>query len=149
MQDRKCEAGGRKKLDARWWGTLGLLDVVSAKDRGTTAITHDGGRNNSSASDLDMLFATNQFHLMFCKHFKTGEVLPSARQIVLYHVILKIQRNPLRCLVELIHFCYRFSVRDIRNLIQCRIVQSKQPKLGMAIKGERYGELRVYEHLRL
>lgn len=56
LQDRKCEEGGRKKLDAGWWGTLDLLDVVSGKDRGTTAITHDGGRNNSSTSDFDMLF---------------------------------------------------------------------------------------------
>lgn len=64
LQDRKCEEGSRRKLDARWWGTLDLLDVVSGKDRGTTAITHDGDRNNSSASDSD-IFATNESQLMF------------------------------------------------------------------------------------
>lgn len=69
LQDRKCEEVGRKKLDARWWGTLVLLDMVSGKDRGTTAITHDGGRNNSSASDFDILFATNEPQLTLYNHF--------------------------------------------------------------------------------
>lgn len=71
LQDQRCEEGGRKKLDARWWGILDLLDVVSGKDRSTTAITHDGGRNNSSASDFDMFSATHESQLMFHNHFAT------------------------------------------------------------------------------